>query len=135
MDLTTLRGVAMFLVALAPPGIAVFRHPGRGMRLTERFLLGLALAPTALLAPALVLSLALHLPPDWCLWQSEFLWIVAVLWPRGTPRAKTPAAAADLSTTPAPGAAAAEPLPERGQGFPSIAALTSAALAALLVAC
>jgi hypothetical protein len=134
MDLMTLRGVAMFLVALAPPGVAVFRHPGRGMRLTERFLLALALAPTALTAPALVLALALHLPPDWCLWQSEFLWIVAALWPRSAPKARAPAAAADLSTVPAPGAAA-EPLPERGHGFPSIAALTCAGLAALLVAC
>jgi hypothetical protein len=134
MDLTTLRGVAMFLVALTPPAVAVFRHPGRGMRLTERFLLALALAPMALGAPALVLALALHLPPEWCLWQSEFLWIVAALWPRSAPRAKTPAMATDLSTAPAPGSADPDPLPERGHGFPSIAALTSAALAALLVA-
>jgi hypothetical protein len=133
MDLGTLRGVAMFLVALTPPGVAVFRHPGRGMRLTERFLLALALAPMALCAPALVLALALHLPPDWPV--AEFLWIVAALWPRSAPGAKTPAAAADLSTAPAPGSADLGPLPERGYGFPSIVALTSAALAALLVAC
>src|SRR5262245_8106833 len=134
MDLATLRGVAMFLVALAPPGIAVFRHPGRGLRLTERFMLALALAPTALLAPALVLALALHLPPDWCLWQSEFLWVVAALWPRSKPRAPAANATMDLSTAPAPGSAEAEPLPERGHGFPSIAAVSSAVLAVLLVA-
>jgi hypothetical protein len=135
MDLSTLRGVAMFLVVLAPPAIAVFRHPGRGLRLTERFLLALALAPFALVVPALLLALLLHLPPDWCLWQAEFLWVVAALWPRspaGTtvPAAGTAAHVPDLATAPAPG----EPLPGRGHGFPSIAALASAALAALLVA-
>src|SRR5262245_16877995 len=134
MDLATLRGVAMFLAALVPPGVAVFRHPGRGMRLTARFLLALALAPTALAAPALVLALALHLPPDWCLWQSEFLWVVAALWPRSKPRAPAANATMDLSTAPAPGSAEAEPLPERGHGFPSIAAVSSAVLAVLLVA-
>jgi hypothetical protein len=126
MDVVTLRGVGMFIVALAPPAIAIFRHPGRGMRLTERFLLALSLAPSGLVAPALVLALTLHLPPDWCLWQAEFLWIVAALWPRSAPRATAPA-----MSPPAPEGA---PLPERGHGFPSIAALATAALAALLVA-
>lgn len=134
MDIGTLRGVAMFLAALAPPAVAVFRHPGRGMRLTERFLLGLALAPACLAAPALVLALTLHLPPDWCLWQSEFLWIVAALWPRSTPKAAAPSSAAAVTPVTTPVAPGGEPLPERGHGFPSIAALTSAALAALLVA-
>src|SRR5262249_52807850 len=50
------------------------------------------------------------------------------------PGATSPAPPAVRSPAPAPGAAPPAPLPERGQGFPSIAALTSAALAALLVA-
>ena len=125
MDFGTLRGVGMFIVALAPPAVAVFRHPGRGMRLTERFLLALALAPWCLAAPALALALTLHLGPEWCLWQAEFLWIVAALWPRSAPKVAKAAAAA----APEP-----EPLPERGHGFPSIAALASAAGCAGLVA-
>lgn len=127
MESGTLRGVAMFLAALVPPAVALFRHPGRGLRLTERFLLALALAPFGLMLPALALALALHLPPDWCLWQAEFLWIVAALWPRSAPR--TPPGSASEAAAPGSG-----PLPERGHGFPSIAALTTAVLAALLVA-
>src|SRR6185503_6005948 len=109
----------MFVAALVPPGVAMFRHPGHGLRLTERFLLALALAPFVLALPALILALAFRLPIDWCLWQSEFLWIVAALWPR--------------AAKPAPGAVTAEPLPARGHGFPSIAALVTALGAALLI--
>src|SRR5262249_22753219 len=65
-----------------------------------------------------------HLPPDWCLWQSEFLWLVAALWPRSAPKAP---AAAPIAP---PLAAEGEPLPERGHGLPSIAALSSAMAAA-----
>lgn len=125
MDFGTLKGVGMFIVTLAPPAVAVFRHPGRGMRLTERFLLALALAPFSLAAPALALALVLHSPPEWCLWQAEFLWIVAALWPRSAPKVAKAAA----SATPE-----ADPLPERGHGFPSIAALASAVACAGLVA-
>ena len=75
----------------------------------------------ALAVLALPLALIVRLPVDWCLWQSEFIWIVAALWPRSRPGAG--------HSMPAP-----EPLPERGHGFPSIAALTSAVLAAVLVA-
>ena len=117
----TLRGVAMVIAALAPPAVAVFRHPGRGLRLTERFLLATALAPFALAAPALLFAWFVRLPLDACLWQSEFIWIVAALWP-GRARGAGPQA-------PPP-----EPLPERGHGFPSVAALTTALLAATLVA-
>ena len=121
MGIETLRGVAIVIAALAPPAVAVFRHSGRGLRLSERVLLASALAPFALAAPALLLALIVHLPVDWCLWQSEFIWIVAALWPRSRPAAGQ-------------AAAPPEPLPERGHGFPSIAALTSALLAAVLVA-
>jgi hypothetical protein len=117
----TLRGVAIIILALVPPGVAVFRHPGRGMRLTERFLLGAALAPFALALPAFALALFVRLPVDWAMWQSEFIWIVAALWPRWQPKEGAPA--------PAP-----EPLPEPGHGFPSIAALATAVPVALLVA-
>ena len=86
MGSETLRGVAMVIAALGPPAVAVFRHPGRGLRLTERFLLAVALAPFALAVPALSLALFVRLPVDWCLWQSEFIWIVAALWPRWRPR-------------------------------------------------
>ena len=75
----TVRGVVMALAALLPPGLAVFRHPGRGLRLTERLLLAVALGPFALAAPALLLGWVLRLPVDWALWQSEFLWVVAAL--------------------------------------------------------
>jgi hypothetical protein len=121
MGSETLRGVAIVIAALAPPAVAVFRHPGRGLRLTERVLLAVALAPFALALPALALALFVRLPVDWCLWQSEFIWIVAALWPRSRPG-------------PVPQVAPPEPLPERGHGFPSVAALSSALLAALLVA-
>ncbi len=114
-----LRAFAMLVGVLAPPVVAVFRHQGHGLRLTERFLLALALGPLALALPALALALLVHLPLKWCLWQSEFLWAVAALWPR-TPQA--------------PQAAPSEPLPERGQGFPSVAALATALGAAVLVA-
>ena len=117
----TLRGVAMVIAALAPPAVAVFRHSSRGLRLSERVLLATALAPFALAAPALLLALIVRLPVDWSLWQSEFIWIVAALWPRSRPAAGHPASPP-------------EPLPERGHGFPSIAALASAVLAAVLVA-
>jgi len=121
MGSETLRGMAMVIAALGPPAVAVFRHPGRGLRLTERFLLAVALAPFALAAPALGLALFVRLPVDWCLWQSEFIWIVAALWP-------------ERARGPVPQGLPPEPLPERGHGFPSVAALTSALLAALLVA-
>src|SRR5262245_36645220 len=116
----TLRGVAIVLLALVPPAVAVFRHPGRGMRLTERFLLGVALAPFAVALPAFALALFVHLPIDWATWQSEFIWSVAALWPRWQPKDAPP---------PSP-----EPVPERGHGFPSVAALGSAFAVALLVA-
>ncbi len=118
MSFEGLRGVAMPIAALIPPTVAVVRHLGHGLRLTERFLLGLALAPLALALTALPLALFGRLPVDWCLWQSEFLWIVAALWPRSGP---------------GPHAVPAEPLPERGQGFPSLAALATALGAAVLV--
>ncbi|MGH7730154.1 MAG: hypothetical protein ACRENJ_02790, partial [Candidatus Eiseniibacteriota bacterium] len=88
----TLRGVAFVIAALVPPAVAVFRHPGRGLRLTERFLLAAALAPFALTLPALLFALFVRLPLDTCLWQSEFIWIVASLWPRSR-RAAGPQAA------------------------------------------
>ncbi len=123
MTIDTLRGVALTIAALVPPAIAVFRHPGRGLRLTERVLLAVTLAPFALALPALVCAWFVRLPLDTCLWQSEFIWIVAALWPRARP--------GPHSETSAP---PPEPLPERGQGFPSIVALGSALLAATLVA-
>ncbi len=114
----TLRGVAMGVAALLPPAIAVFRHPGHGLRLTERALLALALAPIALAVTALALGLSLRLPVDWALWQAEFVWVVAALWPRARAGAVPPV----------------EPLPARGEGFPSLAALGGALVAAALVA-
>ena len=119
MGSDTLRGMALVLAALVPPAVAVFRHPGAGLRLTERALLSVALAPFALAAPALVLALTLRLPIDWALWQAEFIWLVAALWPRARS---------------GPPNAAPEPLPERGHGFPSLVALGTALAAALLVA-
>ncbi len=118
MGSETLRGLGVVIAVLVPPAVAVFRHPGRGLRLTERFLLATTLAPFALAAPALVLALFVRLPLDTCLWQSEFIWIVAALWPRSAPGSQAPPP---------------EPLPERGHGFPSVVALTSALLATLLV--
>ena len=122
------RGVAIMVAALTPPAVAVFRHPGRGMRLTERFLLAVALAPFALTVPAFLFAFFVRFPLDTCLWQSEFIWIVAALWPRSQPRAGR------SETEAAAPVAAPEPLPERGHGFPSVAALSSALGAALLVA-
>jgi hypothetical protein len=108
----------VFLLALTPPGVAIFRHLGVGLRLTERFLLALALAPFALALPALGFALLLRdMPVAQCLFQSEFLWVVIALWPRG---ARPPAIS--------------EPLPGRGEGFPAIAALGTALGVALLVA-
>lgn len=118
----TLRGVAMIVAALVPPAVAVFRHPGRGMRLTERALLAVTLAPFGLALPALACAWFLRLPLDTCLWQSEFIWIVAALWPRARPAPGAPAPAIPP-----------EPIPERGQGFPSIVALSCAVAAAALV--
>ena len=119
MGIEELRTAAMVVAALTPPAVALFRHAGRGLRLTERFLLGLALAPFALALPALGLALLVRLPLAWCLWSSEFIWTVVALWPR-----HAGAATADP----------AEPLPERGQGFPAIAAIATAVGAALLIA-
>lgn len=120
MTFETLRGVAVILAALVAPAVAVFRHTGRGMRLTERTLIAVTLAPFGLAVPAFVCAWFARLPLDTCLWQSEFIWIVAALWPRGRP------------APPATGVAP-EPIPERGQGFPSIAALSCAVAAAVLV--
>jgi len=120
MGIEVLRAGALTCAALTPPAVAVFRHLGRGLRLTERVLLGLALAPLALALPALGLALAVDLRVGWCLWPSEFIWTVVALWPRSRRDATEPGAAA-------------EPLPERGHGFPAIAAITSAVLAAVLV--
>lgn len=117
MRIEELRAVALLAAVLAPPAVAVFRHLGHGLRLTERFLIAWALAPVGLALPALALVLTVHLPLRWCVWQSVFLWAVAGLWPRS-------------ATAPA---APAEPLPERGQGFPSVAAGATALGAALLV--
>jgi hypothetical protein len=104
--------VAGVIVALAfaPPAIAAFRHLGHGLRLTERVLLAVALAPLALALPALALALLAHLPVARCLLPVVFNWTVIALWPR---RRKTAAP---------PG----EPLPERGHGFPAIAAILTA---------
>jgi hypothetical protein len=132
-----LRSVAITILALTPPAVAMFRHLGRGLRLTERFLLGLALAPFALALPALALALLgkaiasfiqkypgsplapfADLPVEQCLLPVEFLWLVVAVWPRSEPAVVPPA----------------EPLPERGQGFPAIAAIATAVGAALLIA-
>src|SRR5262249_21616282 len=104
-------------VAVAPPAIAIFRHLGRGLRLTERFLLALALAPFALALPALALALLAHLPLGRCLLPIDFDWSVLALWPRRKQ----------------PIAPTGEPLPERGHGFPAIAAVGTAVATALLV--
>jgi len=117
MRIEELRAVALLVAVLAPPAVAMFRHVGHGLRLTERFLLAWALAPFGLALPALVLVLTVHLPLRWCLWQSVFLWAVAGLWPRSAPAPAAPT----------------EPLPERGQGFPSVAAVATALGVALLV--
>ena len=118
MGIEHLRAAAM-LAALVAPGVALFRHLGRGLRLTERFLIALALAPLALTLPALALALFAHLTVARCLWPAEFIGVVAALWPRRS-RGAAPEAA--------------QPLPERGQGFPALAAVATAAGAAFLVA-
>lgn len=119
MGIEELRATALMAAALTPPAVAAFRHFGTGLRLTERVLLGLALAPLALALPALGLALVVDLPVGWCLWPSEFIWTVVALWPRGKGGAAEPGVG--------------EPLPERGQGFPAIAAITTALGAAALV--
>src|SRR5512134_3231202 len=118
MGVDGLVAAVILVVALAPPGVAAFRHLGRGLRLTERFLLALALAPFALALPALALALFAHLPVGRCILPVEFNWTILALWPR---RAQTP---------PPPG----EPLPARGEGFPAIAALVTALGVAALTA-
>jgi hypothetical protein len=114
-----LWAIAATVVALAPPFVAVFRHFGRRLRLTERVLLGLALAPFALGVPALLFALVVpRVTIPQCFWQSEFLWAVIALWPR---RPSPPEIG--------------EPLPNRGEGFPALAAGgTAIALAALIAA-
>ena len=119
MGIEQLRAAAM-LAAVVAPGLALFRHLGRGLRLTERFLLAFALAPLALALPALALALPLHVAVARCLWPAEFIWLVAALMPRPS-RAGAEAEVPGL-------------LPERGQGFPAIAAVATAVGAALLVA-
>lgn len=119
MDFDRIRAATMLFAALTPPAVALFRHAGRGLRLTERFLLGLALAPFALALPALGLALLAKIQVAACLLPSEFIWTVVALWPRHASAAVT---------------TATEPLPERGQGFPSIAAIATALGAALLIA-
>jgi hypothetical protein len=98
---------ALAILALAPPAVALGRHLARGLRPTERALLGLGLAPATLALPAFLLVLLVRVPLGLAFWQSEFLWVVAALWPAGPerdPRIRR------------------EPRPERGQGFPSLAA-------------
>jgi hypothetical protein len=112
------RALLLTPLALLPAGCAVARHLGRGMRPTERFLIGLALAPLALGAPALALALGTGMPVGTCFWLAELLAITAALWPLGLRRAP----------------ADAEPLPERGRGFPAVAALGTAVGLAVLVA-
>jgi hypothetical protein len=131
-----LRPAAITILAFTPPAVAMFRHLGRGLRLTERILLGLALAPFALALPTLgLVALAKGLAAfvekypgsplaplaniplaQWIL-PVEFNWLVVALWPRRS-------AAVPVS----------EPLPERGHGFPAIAAIATAVGVALLVA-
>jgi len=112
------RALAGGLLAFAPPAVALARHLARGMRPTERVLIGLALAPFALIVPALLLMRFAHEPLKVSFWQSEFLWVVASLWLTGP--AKTDGR---------------EPFPERGHGFPAILALAGAfAVACLVVA-
>ena len=117
MGVQDLRAVALAVLAVAPPTVAIFRHFGSGLRLTERFLLALALAPFALALPALPLALLVRMPIAQCFWQAEFFWTVLALWPRLKPALP----------------AISEPLPERGQGFPAIAAVGTALGAALLI--
>src|SRR6185503_15541275 len=98
------RSGLWLVLALLPPFVALVRHLGSGMRPSERILIGAALAPVALVLPAWILALAIHAPLGTSFWQSEFLWIVATLWPLGRAARREH-----------------EPRPERGQGFPSVA--------------
>src|SRR3989442_13748090 len=106
MDIEELHAAAMLFAALTPPAVALFRHAGRGLRLTERFLLGLALAPFALALPALGLALLVKAQVAQWLLPSEFIWTLVALWPR-------------RAGAPAPPAPAPQPLPQRGPGFPA----------------
>ena len=80
MGIEQLREAGILVLALAAPGIAVFRHLGRGLRLTERVMLGLALAPFVLGLPALALTRLAHLTLARSLWPAEFIWMVAAAW-------------------------------------------------------
>jgi hypothetical protein len=111
-----LRAALLVPLALLPPGWALGRHLGRGLRPTERLLVGWALAPFGLVVPALALALAIGLPLRSGFWISELIWAVAALW-----------------ITAARPPAGAEPIPPRGRGFPGIAVLALAAALALLV--
>ncbi|MBI3540079.1 MAG: hypothetical protein HY076_07380, partial [Candidatus Eisenbacteria bacterium] len=124
----TLWALGAFALALLPPAIAVFRHLGRRLRLTERALLGLALAPFALALPGLVFALVVpRVAIAQCFWQSEFIWAVAALWPRRPAAMMGPGAAPPPEIT--------EPVPARGEGFPALAAVgTAVALALGIVA-
>src|SRR6185503_10561849 len=95
------RSALWLLPALLPPFLALVRHLGSGMRPSERVLIASALAPVALALPSLILVLAVRAPLGTSFWQSEFLWLVATLWPAGHSRREH------------------EPRPDRGHGFPS----------------
>jgi len=103
------RGALWLLPALLSPFLALVRHLGSGMRPSERILIAAALAPVALALPALILVLAIRAPFATSFWQSEFLWLVATLWPAGRSLRREH-----------------EPRPERGHGFPSVAVATIA---------
>ena len=109
------RTALWLLPALLPPFLALARHLGSGMRPTERILIGAALAPIGLVLPPLLLVLTVKATFASSFWQSEFLWVVATLWP----------------TSRVPGHAQREPLPERGHGFPSLAVAAIGAFALL----
>jgi hypothetical protein len=106
---------ALALIAMAPPAVAMARHLARDLRPTERMLVGLALAPATLALPALLLALAVRLPLGVAFALSEFVWIAFALWPAGPPTASR---------------VRREPRPERGHGFPSLAAMAVVAAAA-----
>src|SRR6185295_939397 len=109
------RALAGGLLAFAPPAVALARHLARGMRPTERVLVGLALAPVALAVPASLLMRFAREPLAVSFWQTEFLWVVASLWLTGRARPH------------------AEPRPERGYGFPALLALGGALIVVLLI--
>src|SRR5262245_24149344 len=113
-----LWAIVATMLALLPPFVAVFRHFGRRLRLNERVLLGLALAPFALGVPALLFALVVpRVTIAQCFWQSEFIWAVVALWPRRPSPPEIP-----------------EPLPNRGEGFPGLAAAGTALVLAALIA-